>query len=484
MRNLLIAILLTSGLIVSAQQKRVLTLEECIEIAVENNLNVQRSTLNLETAKVNLMQANAQRYPTLNGQANFGYNWGRSIDPNTNLFINERINTNSLGANGSLPILQGFQVSNGIKQSKTDVLASDYDLQRAKNDISISVASFFLTVIQNKELLENARFQLESSQQQLDQTKKLVASGALPVANELQLESQVATNEVTLITNQNNLDLSLLDLQQALLLPPGQEVDVEIPEVGDFSSQIDEINSMEVYEYALANQPEIKAADARVKSSNLALEVAKGSLYPSLSLNGNINTNYSDAVDQLPVFDLDNPIIVEDPTNLIVTDNNGNALANTSVVVQNVEPNSLVDYGVSDQWDDNLRYSVSLGLFIPILNGFSNRANMQRAKINVQQAEINAKDERNILFQTVENAYRNALATSRTYLAREKQVASLQETFRAVENQYNNGAANFTDYQVAANNLFQAQSDLARAKYDFIFRQKILDFYLGKSLSF
>ena len=478
MKNLLIITLIITGLHLPAQERKVLALQECIEIAIENNLNVQRSELNLKTTEINLLQANAQRYPTLNANGSYGFNWGRSIDPNSNLFVNQRINTAVLGANGRMPLIQGLRVSNGIKQSKTDLLAGDFDLQRAKNDISISIASLFLTVILNKELLETAKFQLESGKQQLDQTKKLVASGALPVANELQLESQVATNEVTLTNNQNSLDLSLLDLKQALLLPPGVEIDVVVPEISDFSTEVEGINSQEVYEYALSNQPEIKAADARVRSSNLALEAARGALFPSLNLNGNINTNYSNAVDQIFIPDGGDPTTRLVPTNF--------ETSNGTEIVQRVEVPSgeIQDYKVRDQWNDNLRYSVSLGLFIPILNGFSNRAAMQRAKINVQQAELNAQEEKNVLYQTVENAYRNALAASRTYFASEKQVAALRETYRALENQYNSGAANFTDYQVAGNNLFQAQSDLSRAKYDFIFRKKILDFYLGKPLSF
>jgi len=478
MRNILIIILTATVLSLSAQERKVLTLQECIEIALKSNLNVQRSELNLKTAEINLMQANAQRYPTFNMNGSYGFNWGRSIDPNSNLFVNQRINTAAVGASGRLPLLQGFQISNGIKQSKTDLLASDFDLQRAKNDISINVASFFLTVILNKELLENAKFQLESSKKQLEQTKKLVASGALPVSNELQLESQVATNEVTLINNQNNLDLSLLDLKQALLLPPGVEVDVAAPEIDVLSTEVEGIDSYEVYKYALSSQPEIKAADARVKSAALALQAAKGSLYPSLSLNGNINTNYSDAVDQIFIFDGGDPTIRRDPTNFETSDG-------TPVIKRTEIPSGEIqDYGVMDQWDDNLRYSVSLGLFIPILNGFSNRAVMQQAKINVQQSELNAKDQRNILYQTVENAYRSTFAASRTYKASEKRVTALRETYRTVENQYNNGTANFTDYQVAANNLFQAQTDLSRARYDLIFRRKILDFYLGKPLTF
>ncbi len=214
-----------------AQEKRLLSLEECIEIAVENNLAVQRSRLDLATSRVNLTQAVGKRYPTINLDGNYGFNWGRSIDPTTNQFANRRVNFNGIGGSSSMPLVQGFQTSNAIKQSRLEVEASEFDVQKTINDISLSTSLIYLNVIFNKELLENVHFQLESSQQQLDRTKKLVESGMLPVSNELQLASQVATNEVGVIIAENNLGLAVLDLKQALLLPAGQGVDIVIPDI-------------------------------------------------------------------------------------------------------------------------------------------------------------------------------------------------------------------------------------------------------------
>lgn len=445
--------LVTTLIIISfaalSQQKRILSLQECIDVAVENNLSVQRSELNLQNAEVNLMQSQAQRYPTLNASGNYGYNWGRGIDPTTNQFTTQRINFNGVGANSTLPILNGLQTTNSIKQSKLNREASEYDLKKSINDISLNTALNYLNVIFNKELLENARFQLESSQQQLDRTKKLVESGALPLANELQLISQVSTNEVSLINAQNNLDLALLTLKQSLLLPPGEEIDIEIPQIDIDQAEIENQRILDIYNEALSQMPEIQSADLRVQSADLGLDVSKGGLFPTLNLNGSVNTNYSDAFKQV------NP--------------------NTGQV--ETTP-------ISTQYDNNLSKRLTLGLNIPIMNGFRTRSDIQRSKITLQQAEISSTEQRNALYQTIESSYRNAVAAAKTFSASQKQVASLEETFRAVENQYNNGAANFTDYQVASNNLFQAKTDLSRAKYDFVFKQKVLEFYQGKPLTF
>lgn len=475
MRNLLFTLLTVSAIYGFGQQKRMLSLQECIDIAVENNLTVQRSELNLQTAQVNLMQSQAQRYPTLNFNGNYGYNWGRGIDPTTNQFTTQRIHFNGVSGSSSMSVINGLQVTNSIKQSRLNAEASEYDLQKAVNDIALSTSLNYLNVIFNKELLENARFQLESSQQQLDRTKILVESGALPLSNELQLASQVATNEVNLITSQNNLDLALLTLKQGLLLPPGDEIDIVIPDITIDQAEIEQSSVREVYEFALSNQPEIQSAELRVRSAEVGLDVSKGGMYPTLNLSGSFSTNYSDAFKE---FNVTNATPIQEATDLETA--SGEAIVLNTFDVEG----DFSTVPLSTQYDNNLSKRLSLSLNVPIFNGFRTRSDIQRSKISLQQAEITKTEQRNALYQTIETSYRNALAAAKTYTASEKQVASLEETFRAVENQYNNGAANFTDYQVATNNLYQARTDLSRAKYDFVFKKKVLEFYQGKTLTF
>ena len=473
----LIATMVLLGAVVMAQQKRVLTLQECIDIAIENNLTVQRSELNLQSSEVGLMQAKAQRYPTLNANGNFGYNWGRGIDPTTNQFIDQRINFNGVSASTSVPIINGLQVHNSIRQSKLNREASDYDLKKANNDISLNTALNYVNVIFNKELLENARFQLESSKQQLERTTLLVESGALPLANKLQLESQVATNEVNLITAQNNLDLAVLTLKQGLLLPPGEEIDITIPDITVDQAEIEQTSILELYNDALSNQPEIKSAELRVQSADVGLDVSRGAMYPSLSLSGSIGTNFSDAFQDVSVVSA-TPTGNLQPTLLQLQDG-------TPIFQQEFDTElSSETVPLSTQYDNNLNTRLTLSLNVPIFNNFRTRADIQRSRITLQQAEISETEQKNVLYQTIESSYRNAVAAAKTYEASSKQVVSLEETFRAVENQYNNGAVNFTDYQVATNNLFQARTDLSRAKFDYIFRKKILEFYQGKPLTF
>jgi outer membrane protein len=421
------------------------SLEQCVDIAVENNLDVQRSKLSLENAETDLKESRLSRYPTANASANYGVSWGRSIDPVTNAFVTQRINSFRPNLNSGVTLFNAFQINNTIKGNEKEVTASELDVQRSVNDVSLNVVTFFLNVLLNKELLENAKFQLESSKEQLLRTEKLVESGALPITNKLELISQVSTNEVNVVNAENNLSLALLNLKQAMLLPADQPLEIEEPEVDAEEPDLD-ISSSEVYQVAEGSLPEIQAADLRVRSAELNLQAAKALRYPSISVNAGLGSNFSSAVKDF------------DPT-----------LDGTEFTFQ-------------EQIEENFNQFVSINLNIPIFNGLQAQANVQRSKIAMRQADINAQEQRNFLRQTIESAYNDALAASKSYAAAQRQVEALEETFRSVKNQYNLGAANFTDYQVAENNLFQARTDLTRAKYDFVFRKKLLDFYQGKPI--
>jgi len=253
-------------------------------------------------------------------------------------------------------------------------------------------------------------------------------------------------------------------------------MDVELPQV-DIESQLGINKSAEeIFEIATMSMPEIKAAELRKKSSLLAYKSSKGNLYPRLSLNGSFNTLYSDQRQQFY------PDGGSELTVLPVGYVEG---VGTPVVRDVVTPTGEIrvpNYG--DQFRDNRGRSIGLSLQIPIFNGLSTRSAMQRAAINRDVADIALIENKNTLRQTVETAYNNAQAASKTYQSTDKQVKARDEAFRMTKQRYNLGAVNFVDYQIAESNLFQAQSDLLRAKYDFIFRKKLLDFYQGLPLEF
>ncbi len=459
-----------------AQEKKIWTLRELIDHAITNNLTVKRSTYGVESSEINAMQSKMAMLPTLNGNGSYGFNWGRTVDPTTNIFTTNKVRSSNLGANSSLLLWNGFRLFYSMKQSEVELDAASEDLIKARNDVILNVITLYLTVVSNKELYNVAQLQVNSTQEQLDRTRKLVEAGSVPLADVLNLDAQLATNELAVIQRENSVNLSLLQLKQALQLPASTLMDVELPVMDIESQLIINKTADEIYDIATISMPEIKAADLRKKSFNYAYRSAKGNLYPRLSLNGSYSTIYSDQRQQF---------FPDGGMNTLITEVGYVQGVGTPVLREITSPSGqFMVPSISDQYRDNRGRSLGISLQIPIFNGLSTRSAMKRAVINREIAEISFNEISNTLRQNVETAYNNALAAIKTYQSTEKQVKSRDEAFRMARQRYNLGAVNFVDYQVAENNLFQAESDLLRAKYDFIFRKKLLDFYQGLPLDF
>lgn len=458
------------------------TLKQCVEYALANSLNVQRSTYNVEASEVDYNQSRANLLPTLNANASYGYNWGRSVNPVTNEFTTQEIRYLSPSASSSWLLFNGMRVQNTIKQNARTLEASQEDLQKTKNDLILNVASLFVNVQFNKERLQNARYQLSSSQQQFERTKKQVAAGALPKANELNLDAQVATNEVNLVTAENALALSLLQLKQMLQLPASTPLDVVMPDI-DVEDLVLDQDRQQIYDIARETLPEVRSATLKMQSADFAVRASKGALYPRLSVNGSINSNYSSASDrQRFVADGGEPVTSYQQIG-VVGGPGGTPVYTTNPVT--TPSGYVVDgYNWQDQLQDNIFRQVSLGLTIPIFNNLQSRASYQRSVINRQLAEVSAREVDNTLRQSVETAYNDAVAAWKTYSSSLRQVSAREEAYRMTKQRFDIGATPYVEYQVAENDLFQARTDLARAKYDFILKKKVLDFYQGKPVEY
>lgn len=436
--KLLIGFLLITGL-ATAQDGDKWTLQECIDYALKNNINVKRSNLNIVQNEAALTQSKGQLAPSINGRASHAYNFGQNVNPVTNLITDLDSRTNTFGLSANVTLFDGFANYNTIKQNSFLVEASIADLIQAKNDVGLNVAQAYLQVIFTKELLEAARLQLSTSKEQARRTNILVENGALAIADKLQADAQLATNETNLINRQNDYNLAKLQLMQLIQLPYNPNFEIVVPELEPDNYSIPTLDSEAIYNEALTTQPIIKAAELRIEASELSLSAAKGGRLPSVTAFVGVDTRY----------------------------NNQNEA-----------------FGFSDQLDNNLGQNVGFNLNVPIFNNFRVRQSIQVAKINNERAELNELETKNNLRQQVEQAYLNAQAALQTYRSSERQVESTKQLFDNLTKQREAGAANITDYTVAENNYNQALSDFIRAKYDYIFKLKILDFYQGKPLDF
>jgi outer membrane protein len=419
-----------------------LGLEDAVEIGIENNLTLKRSQLNMLNTEAGLMEAKGQRLPSLSASASGRYNWGRSINPVTNLFETRRIGNINLSANSNVALFAGQQITNSIRQAKVNVEVDRYNVAATKNDITLNIINLFVNVVFGKEQVKIAESQLKTSTEQLQRTSRLVEAGSLPLSERLDMEAQKATSELEVINAKNSLRLAKLDLAQQLLIPFSEEFDVSVPDLEAEDYPLKDVDPNEIYRIAVETMPQVKAAVLSVSSAEFGVKVAKGAFYPSLGLGGNLFSNY---VDQSNTF--------------------GNS-----------EP-------FNTQINRNLSQALGLNLNIPIFSNFRNNANLQRARVQRNLNEVQELEVKNQLRQDIETSYTNANAAKQSYEASQVRVASLEEAFRMAQQRFEVGALNSVDFQVAQNNLFNAQAELLNAKYEYIFMVKVLDFYLGNPIT-
>jgi outer membrane protein len=468
--------------ILSAQNETTLpktwTLQACIDYALENNLQVQQSQLTIESNRSALKQAQLNRLPSLNANVSHFYNLGRSLNPFTNQFINQQIQTNTLSLSGDVTLFSGFSIHNTIKQNKLTVASSEFSLEEAKNNLKLNLVNAYLQVVLNQQILENAQKQSESTKAQIEQTRRLVAAGTLPEVNLYQLEAQLATDKVQIVQAQNSINLAKLTLKQLMQLPAQTQMELVVPQMKVPAESLEQRQLENIFSLAQNSQPQVKAARLNTQSSLLGVEVSKARLLPTLSFGFQANTNYSSANKTLPDLKKE-PIFSGIDTLGYIPDASG--LPRDYVVRPRFSLQEK-EFGFLSQMREAFRQGFGFSLQIPIFNRFQTRNAIQQAIIRVKQSEVNEKIVVNQLRQTIEQAYLDALAAEASYRANLERVKALQEAFRASEKRYQLGAANLTDYTLAKNNLATAENDLLRAQYDFIFKLKVLDFYEGKPL--
>lgn len=463
---------------VLAQQNpsdNVWSLAEAVEYAQSNNLQIKQSRISRDLNEIDLRQARFDRLPTLNASSNLTYSSGTTVDPTVQELRTNEYTSIGMQAGTSLPIFMGFQQTNLIKQYGIELQASEQDILATQNDVILQIVTSYLNILFAQELIKTSELQRTTTQQQLDRTRILFKAGSLAENAVLDLESQLASDELNIINAQNQREIARLSLAQLLNLE-GEALkgfEVAIPEVPEPSASPVLENPVIIFDDASMTQPSIKAADLRVLSAARALEVARGAYYPRLSLSAGINTFYNS---QGRLFD---PSGTFDPRSIGFRDPNG-----TEPLI--IYSPGLVekDYPFTEQIRNTIGKQIGLSLSIPIFNGLQARSGVQRAKLAQLNAELNAEIERNQLRQTIEQAYVDALSAQRQYMAAKTQVQALERSFKNAELRLENGIINTVDFYVIANNYRNALSSLLQAKYEYTFKLKVLDFYQGKDISF
>jgi outer membrane protein len=448
-RTLLTAITCYLLLPLYAQQApTVWSLQQCIDYALVNNNAVKQADVISRINKNNLLQSKLNLLPSVN--AAISNDLTNGLQFNLATFSQVTANTFTLSGNLSadLTLFSGLQQIHAIQRSKYDFEAGRYDIQATQNTMILNITTAFLQIMQNKEVLKVAENQKQLSIQQRERVQKMVQSGAAPEVNLQEMNAQVARDESNIINAKNGVELGLLSLRLLMQLPPEQQFDVVMPVIGDDlgPSPLTENGALSVYNTAVLTQPSIKAADMRIKSAEADKKIAMGSFSPTLSIGANLFTSYN--------------------TRNFTYDSLG----------ERIKP-------LGKQFDEQFRKSGTITLSIPIFSKGQRFTNTANARLQVQLQQLRLEAEKNTLLQNVFQADANARAALESFNSAKISFEASQKAFEALEKRYNAGVSNFYEYQQSKNNVATAESEMVRAKFNYIFRIKVLDFYKGNPIT-
>ena len=469
LRYLFILFLLVST--VTGYTQKVFTLKQVVDTALKNNLELKQSEIQMESAGIDWRQSKANLLPNLNGFANHGINQGRSIDPFTNGYIDQKVNYAGYGLSSGITLFGGLSLQQNIKQNSLAYEASKMDVQQQKDNLTLNTILAYLQVLSNEDLLTQSKSQVDVSRQQVERLEKMSKEGAIAPSLLSNLQGELAGNELAVVNSQNQLETSRLNLFQLMNVPYDADVKFERIAVDAFSVEYD-ATANQIYETALENLALVKAANLRKLSAQKGVQVQKGLLYPNLSLNGNLNTNYSSVATQ-NIF-LNNSEVQTDDYVLI---------GGVKTPVISSQPNFKSDkIGYNKQLSNNLYTTVSLDLRIPLFNNFSQRNRIKKASLALKNYDYVAESTKIQLRQSIEQAYVNMTSARNRYDALKRQVEAFATSFRIAEVRFNAGVETAIEYVIAKNNYDRANSNLINARYDYLLRTKVLDYYRGKSL--
>ncbi|PID94180.1 MAG: hypothetical protein CSA94_02325, partial [Bacteroidetes bacterium] len=369
-------------------------------------------------------------------------NYGRNIDFNTNGYTQRHSSNINYGVGTSVNLFSGFRKRNQIKKNELDLQTQLLNIEAIKENLALNITSLYLNILYAQEQLQVTKENLAIAKKQQNRIQKLVDAGKMPKGDLLQQQSQVAKNESNIVEAENRLSLAYLDLYQLLDIPNEKAFLIETPAVDNIEKASGALlNYTARYGDIIAQRPEIKAFDYKIKSAEESIRIAKSSYYPSLNLNANIGSGYSNQR-----FDYKT-----DPAN----------------------PTNLIKNGVksfSDQYEENLSKSWGLSLNIPIFSKFQTRTSVRNATLQLEDIKVQQQQEHNRLYKELQQAYTNALAAVKKYEAQRKAVSALEETFRYSEEKYQLGMLSNFDYNEALNNVTVARSQMLQAKYEYLFR--------------
>ena len=440
MRRIILTAALVAAVAAGARaQERVWTLPQCIDHALENNLSVKRSGLNVEQREIDLNTAENNRLPSVSGSAGQNFSFGRGLTAD-NTYANTNTTNTSFSVGAQVPVFNGFQIKHNIELSKLNLAAATADLEKAKDDIRVAVAQAYVQILYNMEILDVARSQVEIDSLQVVRLTEMASSGMVASADVSAQEATLAQSRVSATQAENNVALAILDLTQLLELPSPEGFHIARPSVEGLETVM-LMDPEAIYAEAVQFKPAVKAEEIRLDQALKSIDLAKDSFLPSLSLSGGLGTNYYTS-------------------------------------------SGFPSAGFSSQLKNNFSQYIGLNLSVPIFSHFSNRNQVRNARLQYSSQEIVLDNSRKSLYKEIQQAYYNAVGSQAKYRSSQVAAASAEDAFELAQAKYENGKSGITEFNEAKGRYISAASNLVQARYEYLYQSKILDFYRGRDLEF
>lgn len=420
----------------NAKAQQIWTLKDCIDYAYSNNLSIKQQELSLKEAQNNILASKLDFLPSLNWSVNHNMSWGRSVNINDLAIIKDHLSqSTSTSVSAGVTLFAAMNKHKALKSSKNKLKIAQQDIEKLKNDIYIAICKAYLQILLNYQIDSVARESYNSVKEQVAKTEKLVDAGSQAYSSLLEIKAQLATEKVQLVSANNNVQTSLLELAQLLDLENYYSFRIAVPK-GNNSAMATVPSVDEIYSQSL-NLPQIKRAELSLQESTLQHKIAKGAAYPSINFSAGYATYYS----------------------------NGS------------------DAAFFRQFNENRSPSIGFGLSIPIFNNWRNNTQIRNSKLAVENSQIELDKAKQNLFKEIQQAHNDALAYYQKYIAATENKKLSAESFNQTKGKFDLGMVNATDFIVAKTNLFKAESECYQALYQYIFQLIILDYYAGKKFN-
>jgi outer membrane protein len=451
----------------SLSAETVWTLEDCIKHALDKNITIRQSELNALIARNNVLQSKMDLYtPLINGSVSHNFNFSNSVDPLTFQFVTQNTQSTVFAVNANYSIFEGMSRVNSLQANKNELTATQHEIEEIRNNTRLLITNFYLQVLVAQEVLKIAEERKTLTQNQLENTRRLVAAGTLIRGDLLESEAQLANDELAVVNARNNVERALNQLKTILQINPFESFQIAPVEIKP-DAQKTNYSAPEIVNSAFENLPNVKGAEYRLWAAEKRLKASKGSLFPSLSVNARVGTNYfSLAQEQKGFNNLGRvPIGTVGETGPLVL----------SVNEVNTPFFDKLTFG--QQFERNINEAVSLNLNIPIFGKWQRMIAIDNARIGMLNAQYAIENKKNQLQEEAFNAYTDMKASEKRLEASEKSVQASTQAFNYAEQRYQSGLLNALEFETVKNRLIAAQAEFIQAKYEYAFRKMIVGFY-------